>query len=98
MPGWRREYGKIVNRFERTVTAQFHGHTHDDWFIVYHNEEGEPSNTAFVAPSGTSYTDRNPEFRVYSVVDDQVHIKHFTTFYTSIFNARTFNYLINFPD
>ena len=76
MPGWRREYGKIVNRFERTVTAQFHGHTHDDWFIVYHNEEGEPSNTAFVAPSGTSYTDRNPEFRVYSVVADQV--KHLT--------------------
>ena len=23
LPGWAREYGKIINRFERTVTAQF---------------------------------------------------------------------------
>ena len=54
------------------MTAQFHGHTHDDWFIVYHNDTGHPSTTAFVAPSGTSYTNRNPEFRIYSVVVNEV--------------------------
>ena len=71
LAGWRREYGKIINRFQSTVTAQFHGHTHDDWFIVYHNETGHPSTTAFVAPSGTSFTNRNPEYRLYSVAADQ---------------------------
>jgi len=71
LPGWEREYGKVINRFQDTVTAQFHGHTHDDWFIVYHNDTGHPSTTAFIAPSGTSYTNRNPEFRIYSVVGDQ---------------------------
>ena len=24
----------IYSRFESTVVAQFHGHTHDDWFLV----------------------------------------------------------------
>ena len=75
LEGWRREYGKIMNRFQDTVTAQFHGHTHDDWFIVYHNDTGHPSTTAFVAPSGTSYTNRNPEFRIYSVVASEVREK-----------------------
>ena len=30
----------MISRFQDTVTAQFHGHTHDDWFIVYHNDTG----------------------------------------------------------
>ena len=64
----------VLVRFEATVTAQFHGHTHDDWFIVYHTDPGRPSTTAFVAPSATSFTDRNPEFRIYDVVADQVTI------------------------
>ena len=68
----------VLVRFEATVTAQFHGHTHDDWFIVYHTDTGRPSTTAFVAPSATSFTDRNPEFRIYDVVADQVHNNFFT--------------------
>merc|ERR1712080_272773 len=33
--GWGREYAKIISRFENTVVAQFHGHTHNDHFQVY---------------------------------------------------------------
>merc|ERR1712223_301020 len=67
LPGWAREYTRIVNRFESTVVAQFHGHTHDDWFLVFHNESGAPSTTAFVATSVTTYTDNSPEYRIYEV-------------------------------
>jgi len=70
LPGWAREYTRIINRFESTVVAQFHGHTHDDWFLVFHNETGHPSTNAFVAPSVTTYTDNNPEYRIYEVVGD----------------------------
>ena len=70
LEGWAREYSRIVNRFQHTVKAQFHGHTHDDWFLVYHNETGAPSTTAFVAPSVTTYTDHNPEYRVYTIAGD----------------------------
>ena len=34
---------------------------------VFHNESGAPSTTAFVAPSVTTYTDINPEYRIYEV-------------------------------
>merc|ERR1711892_234988 len=47
LTGWGREYTKIINRFQSTAKAQFHGHTHDDHYIVFHNETGSPSNTAF---------------------------------------------------
>merc|ERR1719285_46947 len=67
LPGWAREYTRVINRFQATITAQFHGHTHTDWFLVFHNESGSPSNTAFVGPSVTPYTDHNPEYRIYTV-------------------------------
>merc|ERR1712080_133003 len=68
LPGWAREYTRIVNRFQDTVKAQFHGHTHDDWFLVFHNETGHPSTTAFIAPSVTPWYDNNPEYRIYSLL------------------------------
>ena len=34
---------------------------------VFHNETGHPSTNAFVAPSVTTYTDNNPEYRIYEV-------------------------------
>jgi len=73
LSGWGSEYTKIINRFQSTVKAQFHGHTHDDHYIVFHNETGGPSSTAFVSPSVTPYTDNNPEYRIYSVAADPGH-------------------------
>merc|ERR1712059_71435 len=71
--GWGREYTKIINRFQSTVKAQFHGHTHDDWFQVFHNESGESSTTAFIAPSVTTFPNKNPEYRIYSVAANVSH-------------------------
>ena len=73
LSGWAREYTRIVTRFQSTVVAQFHGHTHDDWFLVFHDEAGAPSNVAFVAPSVTTYTDHDPEYRLYTVAAEQGH-------------------------
>ena len=53
------------------VKAQFHGHTHDDWFLVFHNQTGSPSSTAFIAPSVTPWYDNNPEYRIYTVEGNQ---------------------------
>ena len=39
----------------------------DDDDKVFHNETGHPSTNAFVAPSVTTYTDNNPEYRIYEV-------------------------------
>ena len=47
---------------------------------VFHNESGAPSTTAFVAPSVTTYTDNNPEYRIYEVR----HIRSDLHFYENI--------------
>ena len=73
LSGWGREYTKIINRFQSTVKAQFHGHTHDDHYLVFHNETGGPSSIAFVAPSLTTFTNNNPEYRIYNVASNLEH-------------------------
>lgn len=66
--GWGREYAKIINRFESTVMAQFHGHTHNDHFQVYYDETGSrATNIAFISPSVSTYTWLNPGYRLYTV-------------------------------
>ena len=34
LQGWRREFTKIINRYESTVVGLFFGHTHNDFFQV----------------------------------------------------------------
>jgi len=66
--GWGREYAKIINRFENTVVAQFHGHTHNDHFEVFYDETGtRASNIAFITPSVSTYTWLNPGYRLYTI-------------------------------
>merc|ERR1712180_257173 len=66
--GWGREYAKIISRFENTVRAQFHGHTHNDHFEVYYDETGtRASNIGWITPSVSTFTNLNPGFRLYEV-------------------------------
>ena len=46
----------------------------DDVAKVFHNETGHPSTNAFVAPSVTTYTDNNPEYRIYEVFNAMLRI------------------------
>jgi sphingomyelin phosphodiesterase len=77
LPGWQREYSKILSRFQNTVVAQFHGHTHTDWFHVHHNSSGHPSSVSYIAPSVTTYQKKNPEYRMYTVANDPAHSASF---------------------
>lgn len=64
-----REYNKIINRFESTVTGQFFGHTHRDDFKVFYDTE-DPSratNVAFIGPSVTTFDFLNPGYKVYII-------------------------------
>jgi sphingomyelin phosphodiesterase len=45
----------LLHRFESTVTAQFYGHTHNDEFAIFY-EEDRATNIAFVTPSITTFT------------------------------------------
>ncbi|XP_049780611.1 sphingomyelin phosphodiesterase isoform X2 [Schistocerca cancellata] len=69
---WSRNYYKIINRYESTITAQFFGHTHFDEFELFYdtNEPGRPTSIAYIGPSVTPYYNLNPGYRIYYVDGD----------------------------
>ncbi|XP_049773535.1 sphingomyelin phosphodiesterase-like isoform X2 [Schistocerca cancellata] len=66
---WSREYNKIVDRFEYTIAAVFNGHTHKDRFQLHYASD-DISRASIVAYNGGSlvtYSDVNPNYKVYKV-------------------------------
>jgi sphingomyelin phosphodiesterase len=68
LSSWSKAYYEIINRFSDTITGQFFGHSHHDFFKIYYdlNNQYRPINVAFVTPSVSSYTLINPGYRIYS--------------------------------
>jgi hypothetical protein len=66
---WSREFHKIVDRFENTITAIFNGHTHNDHFHVYYanDEPTRPISVAINGASVTPFTYLNPNYKTYSM-------------------------------
>ncbi|XP_059469122.1 sphingomyelin phosphodiesterase-like [Neocloeon triangulifer] len=66
---WGNQYRKIVDRFENTLVGQFHGHTHNDHYLIYFDpaDSERATNVAFIGGSGTAYSDVNPNYRIYTV-------------------------------
>jgi sphingomyelin phosphodiesterase len=64
----------LLYRFSDIIIAEFNGHTHNDEFKVYYNEEGtEAFATAWNGGSITTYSNVNPNYRVYDV-DDETYV------------------------
>ncbi|XP_017783886.1 PREDICTED: uncharacterized protein LOC108567753 [Nicrophorus vespilloides] len=87
---WAREFRKIIRRYSNTISAIFNGHTHEDEMIIYYDEE-EPTkaiNVAFNGASITSYADRNPSYKVYSIDKSNFNVLDFDEW---IFNVTEAN-------
>jgi len=72
MPGWARQYRRIIERFRNIVVNQFFGHTHNDEFFIFYDDErtGMPYSSAIVTPSVGTWGYLNPSYRVYTVDGD----------------------------
>lgn len=75
---WSRNFNRIINRYQNTVTAQFYGHTHVDEFQLFYDENYYPSNIAYIAPSITPYHGLNPSYRIYTVSTNGYVLDHST--------------------
>lgn len=66
---YSREYRRIVDRYWNTISAQFNGHTHIDQFTMFYaiDQPKTAINVAWNGGSVTSYSNVNPNYRVYSV-------------------------------
>jgi len=86
-------YYRIINRFYKTITGQFFGHTHHDEFRLFYDMETftKPISIAYVAPSVTTYHELNPGYRIYSIDGQQGnktwHVVDHDTYYADLVEA-----------
>jgi len=92
-------YYRIINRFYKTITGQFFGHTHNDEFRIFFDMETytKPISIAYIAPSVTTYHDLNPGYIIYSIDGQQGNktwnvIDH-DTHYADLMEANKMNQL-----
>ncbi|XP_045446693.1 sphingomyelin phosphodiesterase-like [Melitaea cinxia] len=64
---WTREYNRVVNRFSKTIAAEFNGHTHSDEFRIFYNAAGEPSAVSWGAGSATAYSNYNSNYKIATI-------------------------------
>ncbi|XP_055851893.1 sphingomyelin phosphodiesterase isoform X2 [Episyrphus balteatus] len=62
-----REFGRIVERFHKTISAIFTAHTHQDELSLYYFNGTIPINVGFNGGSLTTYTNKNPNYKIYQV-------------------------------
>lgn len=62
----------LNSRYKNTIAGHFYGHTHDDEFEIAYDDVDTtaPISMANIGPSVTTYSFRNPAFRVYTVDGD----------------------------
>lgn len=71
---YAREYNRIIERFWNTISAQFGGHTHKDEFNIFYARDNpsQALNVLWNGGSTTSYSDVNPNYRIYKM-DQQTY-------------------------
>ncbi|KAH8382963.1 hypothetical protein KR009_006007 [Drosophila setifemur] len=65
--GWAKEYNRLLTRFSDTVTGVFSGHTHKDEMNLHYSEEGHAVAVNWNGGSLTTYSDKNPNYRLYEL-------------------------------
>ncbi|KAJ1363535.1 hypothetical protein KIN20_023422 [Parelaphostrongylus tenuis] len=96
LEGWARNYYRIVQRFSNTITGQFFGHAHTDFFTVFyedmHNISSKPIGVLYAAPSTTTFSGLNPAFRIYEVnVTDHFKIENIFNYFADLEKASVGN-------
>ncbi|KAH8382962.1 hypothetical protein KR009_006008 [Drosophila setifemur] len=85
---WAREFNRIITRFSPTISGIFTGHSHKDEVFVYYSEEGHATAVAWNGGAVTSYSNKNPNYRVYDVNQDTMVV---TNHHTMIYNLTAAN-------
>ncbi|XP_019881238.2 sphingomyelin phosphodiesterase [Aethina tumida] len=73
---WSNQFKRVIQRFSRTISAQFNGHTHFDEIRIFYDEtkKDKVTNVAFNGGSFTTFVGLNPNYRVYSVNKDNLRV------------------------
>lgn len=68
LDSWAKLYTALIDRFSHIIKGQFAGHTHGDYYTVFRDSfTNKVNNVLFMPASLTTYSRRNPSFRVYDI-------------------------------
>ncbi|ANB12241.1 Ppn1p [Sugiyamaella lignohabitans] len=82
---WSNAFQQIVERYSKTIRAQFYGHTHYDEFAVqYNHDKTEPISFQLLAPSLTPYSNLNAGYRIYKIDTSSFEILDSLTYFANI--------------
>ncbi|XP_030370213.1 sphingomyelin phosphodiesterase [Scaptodrosophila lebanonensis] len=85
---WAREYNRCITRFHKTISGIFNGHSHKDELNVHYSDEGYATAVAWNGGALTTYSNKNPNYRVYDVNAETYDV---TNHYTFIYNLTEAN-------
>ncbi|XP_037821085.1 sphingomyelin phosphodiesterase 1-like [Lucilia sericata] len=85
---WSREYNRIIARFHKTISGIFNGHTHKDEMNVHYDENGYAIALSHNGGALTTYTFKNPNYRIYQVEPESLQVVDHETW---IFNLTEAN-------
>ena len=80
---WSLRYNALVDRFNYVIRGQFYGHTHNDhlaFFSPLNDTTESIHNSYFVAPSLTTYSNKNPRYRIMKVDLDTMRVVDYDQF------------------
>jgi len=85
-------YKALVNRFTNTIIGQFSGHTHYDEIKVNtaYFDKHTATGTQFIAPSVTTYTRKNPSFRIFELDIDNMILLDYKQYIIDLNQANNF--------
>jgi len=68
LESWANIYNALIDRFSNIIRGQFAGHNHGDLYTVFRDKiTNKINNVLFMASSLTTYSQRNPSFRIYEI-------------------------------
>eukprot|EP01116_Phalansterium_solitarium_P018093 TRINITY_DN4661_c0_g1_i1.p2 TRINITY_DN4661_c0_g1~~TRINITY_DN4661_c0_g1_i1.p2 ORF type:complete len:535 (+),score=161.15 TRINITY_DN4661_c0_g1_i1:1775-3379(+) len=84
---------RIVDRYEDTIVGQFYGHHHNDQFLMFYSLENATRATsiAYVSPSITTFSNKNPQYRVYDVDVASSQVVESSTYNVDLLQANANN-------
>ncbi|XP_039966762.1 sphingomyelin phosphodiesterase-like [Bactrocera tryoni] len=85
---WAREFSRLVERFRNTISGIFNGHSHNDEMLMYYSEKGHAVSIAWNGGALTTYSNKNPNYRLYHVEEKSMQVVDHETW---IFNLTEAN-------
>ena len=84
-----KRYNALVDRFSSIIRGQFYGHTHYDEFrlITEYFNKTNIAGVILTAPSLTSYSYKNPSFRVYDIDSETKILKDYSQYRLNLTEA-----------